>query len=93
MTDARTVAMLARKPSTSLDEATAMIERYARTFAAEAAFKATERVCEKVRRVAVIAMNAPLTSQQRADELLAEHQEQRAHLHDAERIPDVGSSE
>jgi hypothetical protein len=58
MIDARTVAIVAR--AVSEDEATALIEQYARTFAAEAAFKATERACEKIRTAVVIAMNAPM---------------------------------
>jgi hypothetical protein len=64
MMDARTVAMVAR--AVSEDEATALIEQYARTFAAEASFKATERACEKIRTAVwefldaeVVAMNAP----------------------------------
>jgi hypothetical protein len=56
--DARTVAMIAR--AVSEDEAAALIERYARTFAAFAAREATERACEKIRVAVLTTMNAPV---------------------------------
>jgi ABC-type hemin transport system substrate-binding protein len=58
MMDARTVAMIAR--AVSEDEATALIEQYARTFAAHAAFKATEQTCDKILLALARAANAPL---------------------------------
>jgi hypothetical protein len=57
MMDARTVAMIAR--AVSEDEATALIEQYARTFAAHAAMRATERVCDKVR-ASIGSLDAPM---------------------------------
>jgi hypothetical protein len=58
MMDARTVAIVAR--AVSEDEAAALIEQYARTFAAYAAREATERACEKIRTAILITMNAPV---------------------------------
>jgi ABC-type Fe3+-hydroxamate transport system substrate-binding protein len=62
MIDARTVALLARAPTTSLDEAEDVIQQYAKVVASEAAAKALEEAYARTMAV----LNAPLSENHHA---------------------------
>jgi hypothetical protein len=62
VSEAREIVMLARSRDVSLDEATELIETYARVVAAEALAKHTAKVYDEILAKLASAANAPLTS-------------------------------
>jgi hypothetical protein len=62
VSDAREIAMLARSSNVSLDEATELIETYARAVAAEALAKNAAKVYDEILAKLAITANTPVTS-------------------------------